>query len=481
MKKSKNLSNYYITPTHDFTQYVKDHAEKYWHKDTAFDWSQDIQENLDIYLKTLETEDFAKIVFMAAPIIKEEVERKMADIQERHLPSNADALKDIGENIPPDSRVIDRALEIEKPLEVSRESVSKINDELEILKGEVADLHQLQRMGLISTGQQVKILESESEREEQDKELAELNGRFKQVQDESSRLSKLFADESREAKTKIQNELDLVETEILEKLEESRGLLNDILNSNEIPSDPDKLSKLTHLILKRQHRGLKDIANHALVVEQSAIAPLTMGVIHYKRHREIQEVITTFVNDEAKHSATFRRYLVEKLEAKEYISDVLIKGATRYMWLARFNPRLGMFMGVIIEAIGAASLEFFGDNEFMPESLFRHISLTISQQDEVRHLNLCVGIYNELYHKGTRWETFQNNLILTVMLKSVYGDKTNDHQLIQAFRVFGVEPDVLYWHVMTKLSEQLARIGFYVTPEKLLLIIGRKEMVKSNT
>jgi hypothetical protein len=228
------------------------------------------------------------------------------------------------------------------------------------------------------------------------------------------------------------------------------------------------------LILKRQLRGLKDIANHALVVEQSAIAPLTMGIIHYKRHREIQEAMTTFINDEAKHSATFRRFLAEKLEAKEFISALLIRGANRYMWLARFMPGMGLFLAVIVEAIGAAYLEFFGKEEYMPDSLFRSICKTISERDEKRHMDLCVDMYNELFRKGHKWERYRNNLALKVMMKSVYGDKTEDHHLIQAFRAFGVESETLYRHIVVRLSEQLARISLYVEPEKLLEFIGRK-------
>ncbi len=475
MTKGKNLSDYYITPTHDFTQYVKDHAEKYWHKDTAFDWTQDVQSNLENNLKNLNTDDFSKIALMSAPIMKVEVERKIALIKEHHLPADEDALRDIGESITPSKTTIDQAVAILEPLKDRRENVFKIRDELEILKSETIDLRELQRMGLYSSDQKVRLLESESERQEQTLELDRLTERCNQAQRELKELQSQVQEESKHVKSKIQKELSLIEPGFLKELEETKNLLNEVLESGEVPRDSKDLARLTHLILKRQLRGLKDIANHALVVEQSAIAPLTMGIIHYKRHREIQEVITTFVNDEAKHSATFRRFLAEKLEAKEFISDVLIKGATRYMWLARYIPRLGMFMAVVVEAIGAASLEFFGKNEFMPESLFRSISQTISMQDEVRHLDLCVGIYNELYHKGTRWEKFQNSKVLTVMLKAVYGDKTSDHHLIQAFRVFGVAPEVLYLHVMTRLSEQLARVGFYITPEKLLQIIGRKQ------
>jgi hypothetical protein len=247
------------------------------------------------------------------------------------------------------------------------------------------------------------------------------------------------------------------------------------MQSDSLPHDPKDFSRLKDLILKRQLRGLKDIANHALVVEQSAIAPLTMGIIHYKRHREIQEAMTTFINDEAKHSATFRRYLVEKLEAREFISAILIKGATRYMWIARFMPGAGMFLAVIVEVIGAATLEFFGNEKYMPDSLFCSICKTISMQDEKRHMDLCVSMYNELFRKGNRWERFRNNAALKVILKSVYGDKTDDHHLIQAFRAFGVDSHMLYHHVTRRLSEQLARISVYVEPEKLLEIIGRKQ------
>jgi hypothetical protein len=184
--------------------------------------------------------------------------------------------------------------------------------------------------------------------------------------------------------------------------------------------------------------------------------------------------MTTFINDEAKHSATFRRFLVEKLEAREYISALLIKGANRYMWLARFMPGTGLFLAVIVEAIGAAYLEFFGNEKYMPDALFCSICKTISVQDERRHMDLCVAMYNELFRKGHRWERFRNNLALKVMMKSVYGDKTEDHHLIQAFRAFGVESEILYQHIFHRLSQQLARISLYVEPERLLEFIGRK-------
>jgi hypothetical protein len=87
---------------------------------------------------------------------------------------------------------------------------------------------------------------------------------------------------------------------------------------------------------------------------------------------------------------------------------------------------------------------------------------------------LCVDMYNELFRVGHRWERFRNNLALKGIMKNVYGDKTDDHHLIQAFRAFGVESHLLYQHIMTRLSDQLARVNMYVEPQSLLELIGRK-------
>jgi hypothetical protein len=89
-------------------------------------------------------------------------------------------------------------------------------------------------------------------------------------------------------------------------------------------------------------------------------------------------------------------------------------------------------------------------------------------------MDLCVGIYNELFRTGTKWERMRNNFALKTIMKSVYGDKTEEHQLIQAFRAFGIESDVLYGHLVKQLSKQLARISLYVEPEKIMGYIGRK-------
>ncbi|MGZ5135320.1 MAG: hypothetical protein ACXWCG_09225 [Flavitalea sp.] len=470
----KGRPDYYITPTRDFTKYTKDCAEKYWSKETAFDWNQSVPGNLREHLERLNSEELSKIAFMALPMVEETLERKILQIREKKLPDEEDALKDIGECLPFDRTTIHQALQIRSPLKSLELSVSVLKDQLEILQGEALDLREQQRLGLFREGLMVKHLETAAEHEHQNLEFSKLTVQINQIQKEYAQLKAQYEIEAIQLKTQNREKLHSIEQQLLVDLEETQKLLQQTLQSKSLPKDHGDMSRLKDLILKRQIRGLKDIANHALVVEQSAIAPLTMGIIHYKRHREIQEAMTTFINDEAKHSATFRRFLAEKLEAREFISDKLIKGANRYMWLARFLPGTGMFLAVIVEAIGAASLEFFGKKEYMPDSLFRRICKIITDQDETRHLDLCVDMYNELFRKGRRWEVFRNNLVLRVIMKSVYGDKTEDHRLIQAFRAFGVESDSLYKYITSRVSQQLSRISMYVEPEKLLRFMGRK-------
>jgi len=468
----KERPDYYITPTHDFTQYTKDSQEKYWSNDSKFDWLQSVQGNLKEYLENLDQEAFSKVLFMVLPMVKENIERKITQIRQEQLPLEEDALKDIAECILFNRTTIDQALLILQPLKSLQLSVSKMEDRLEILSRDYLDLREQKRIGFFKKGATVKHLETEAERQEQTLELSQLTNHTSQVQRDLNHLKAQYKIESEKPKTEIQKKFKLIEPQVLVDLEETWELLQRTLQSNHVPKDSMDLAHLKDLILKRQIRGLKDIANHALVVEQSAIAPLTMGIIHYKRYREIQEAMTTFINDEAKHSATFRRFLVEKLEAKEYISDSLIKGTSRYMWLARFMPGVGLFLAVIVEAIGAAYLEFFGNEKYMPDSLFCSICKTISMQDEKRHMDLCVAMYNELFRKGNRRERFQNRVALKMIMKSVYGGRTEDHHLIQAFRAFGVESDILYKHIVGRLSQQLARISMYVEPEKILEFIG---------
>ena len=471
----KGRPDYYITPSHDFTKYTRDCEEKYWSKDTAFDWSQSVEVSLRQNLENLDKDEFYKVTFMVLQMVNEKIEYKISLIKQEHLPLEEDALKDIGECIPSDMNSIHEALRIQSPLESLEKSARKLRDQTEIVQRELADLKELQRLGLLREGINVKHLETDSEKQHQSLEISGLTDRLNKVQSEFKKATDQNGNERMQLQMKIRNELSSIQPKVLSELEETLSLLERTLQSKQIPVDDKDLSRLKDIILKRQLRGLKDIANHALVVEQSAIAPLTMGIIHYKRYREIQEAMTTFIRDEAKHSATFRRFLVEKLEAKEYISSILIKGANRYMWLARFMPATGMFLAVIVEIIGAAYLEFFANEKYMPDKLFCSICKTISTQDEKRHIDLCVAMYNELFRKANTWERVRNKMALKRIMKSVYGDKDEDHHLIQAFRAFGVESETLYKHIVGHLSTKLARIGMYIEPETLLnIILGKK-------
>ena len=469
----KGRPDYYKTPTRDFTKYIKDCEEKYWNKETAFDWDQDVLGNLQARQDNIDPHLFQRIAFMTLPMIMDAVSRKIEQIRIVHLPEDEDALNGIAECIPSELTTIHRAISMMSPLKPLKISVAKLKDEIDIIESELADLKEQKRFDLFKVGTKVKHIETETERQQQAMELSDTSKRLQESQKELDKLNNLVTIESKELKTKIRIELQAIESQVLADLEATRRLLQKAIQSKKLPEGEEELRTLKDLILKRQIRGLKDIANHALVVEQSAIAPLTMGIIHYKRYREIQEALTTFVNDEAKHSATFRRFLVEKLNSKEFVSSKLIKGADSYMWVARFMPGVGLFFGVVVEVIGASVLEFFSNEKYMPDNLFRSICTTIYEQDEKRHMDLCVAMYNELHKKGNVWEKFRNHLALKTLLKSLYGDKDENHPLVQAFMAFGVEPEHMYRHVIGRLSHQLTRIGMYIAPEKLFEIVGK--------
>jgi hypothetical protein len=57
-------------------------------------------------------------------------------------------------------------------------------------------------------------------------------------------------------------------------------------------------------------------------------------------------------------------------------------------------------------------------------------------------------------------------------MRSAYGDKTEDHHLIQACRAFGMDSVRPYQFIAARLSEQLARVGMYASPAELLASMG---------
>ena len=137
----KGRPDYYITPTRDFTQYTKDSEEKYWSKETKFDWQQSVRANLNEHLENLDPEDFSKVTFMVLPMVKETIERKIVQIRQGQLPLEEDALKEIPDCVPFDRTTMHLALLIQSPLKSLQLSVSRLEDRLEILNGEFLDLH----------------------------------------------------------------------------------------------------------------------------------------------------------------------------------------------------------------------------------------------------------------------------------------------------------------------------------------------------
>ncbi len=358
--------------------------------------------------------------------------------------------------------------------------LSRLKDQLVIVERQHLEVDERHRLDLHKTDSGIRPITSEAERSEQAMELSSLKLQIGQLEGEVKQATTQTKAERERLKASIRGQLDAIEAQVLTDLGDTLDLVRQPIQSETLPQDSGTLARLKDLIWKRQLRGLKDIANHALVVEQSAIAPLTMGIVHFKRCREIKEAMTTFVNDESKHSAIFQRFMAEKLDAKERVSQAIVKGGDRYLWLARIMPSGAIFLAVIVEAIGGAYLEFFGTEEHMPDPLFRSICKTIAERDERRHQDLCAETYNELYRRGTRWERFRNSYALKVTLTSAYGDKTEDHHLIQACRAFGIESAKPYRFIAAHLSAQLERIGMYVRPDELLAFMPVSASIRSS-
>ncbi len=464
----RELPDYYVTPTRDFTQYTEDYEEKYWSKETAFDWQQNVARNLKAHVDSLAPTEFLGLATLALPMVERALDRHIEQIQHAGLPPDDDALKDIGECVSCDRTAVQQALTLLEPLGRLQLPVAQLKDRLAILKREASELREQQRLGVLKRGTVLRRLEAETERREQAAQLSMLADQIDDTRRALTRATVRGDRDRAQLQVEVGSQLAAIAPELLSDLESTREEVRRAMAPGVLLGDGAAVAPLRELVWKRQHRALKDIANHALVVEQSAIAPLSMGVIHYKRRREIQEAMTTFVNDEAKHAAVFRRFMAQKLEAKERVPHAIIKGGDRYLWLARFLPSGAVFLTVIVEAIGGAFLEFFGDERHMPEPLFRSICRTIAERDEKRHIELCAETYNELYRSGSHWERVRNNVAWKAVLKSAYGDKSEDHPLLQACRAFGLESQQLYQFIAGRLSEHLTRIGLYLPPARFL-------------
>src|SRR5512139_199267 len=94
------LRDYYITPSHDFTQYTRDYEEKYWRQDTAFDWQQDVPANLRHHLEGLTAEALWTIAALALPLVEIAQARTITQLETQGLPLDRDAMKAVAECLP---------------------------------------------------------------------------------------------------------------------------------------------------------------------------------------------------------------------------------------------------------------------------------------------------------------------------------------------------------------------------------------------
>jgi hypothetical protein len=237
----KDRPDYYITPTRDFTQYTRDCEEKYWRKETAFDWQQNIAHNLRDHLEQLSPENLSRVTFMVLPMVKETIDRRIEKIRAAELPIEEDALKDIGDCLPSDKTSIDQALSIVIPLKDRQLYTLKLKDQAEILQKAMMELSDQQRLGLFRRGIAVKQLETEAERNEQAVELSNLANQLDRIQAELNQLSLRNKTEIRELKAKIRRELDSVEQQVLSDLEETLELVKRAIQSKDLPRQDEDL------------------------------------------------------------------------------------------------------------------------------------------------------------------------------------------------------------------------------------------------
>lgn len=84
--KPGELVGYYIAPSHDFTQYTRDYEEKYWSKDTAFDWQQSVPANLKEHLESSPPDEYQRIASLALPLVDQALGYRIEEIRLAGLP-----------------------------------------------------------------------------------------------------------------------------------------------------------------------------------------------------------------------------------------------------------------------------------------------------------------------------------------------------------------------------------------------------------
>lgn len=232
-----------------------------------------------------------------------------------------------------------------------------------------------------------------------------------------------------------------------------------------VPQDPAKREALINILTEKQFEALRDVANHALTAEQLAVAPLSIGIISQRRRPRIQEALTTFVADEAKHSSVFERYMREKLGGEIRVNSDNVQKFDAFRHLARIMPAASVFLALSVETVGGSFFEFFADHS--PEPLFKEMCTRIAKRDEIRHMAICRDLYNELYRRDAektpwrkRWEDFRNKMAMKAIAREVYGQQAaKDHYLMRATAILGLDPNDLLRYIAKRVQEEFSQIG----------------------
>ncbi len=247
-------------------------------------------------------------------------------------------------------------------------------------------------------------------------------------------------------------------------------LLATVLEDNELPASQAGIDAIKEELVNIQEDALKAITNHALTAEQASVSPLSKGIDHYKRYPALQEMLTQFVADEAKHAGMFFDYLNKKLgetEETTYETQLSFKAFSK---VADRMPGSAVFLALAVETVGCSFFEFFAEK--CPEPFFREeLCRQIAEKDERRHIKICQDTYNKIYRRddesGTlgkikqKWEHYRNKGAIKVIAREVYGNHANpDHHLMLACRAFGVEPRELVDYITGRLENSFAEIGF---------------------
>lgn len=234
-----------------------------------------------------------------------------------------------------------------------------------------------------------------------------------------------------------------------------------------LPKSEEEIREIKEIIINVQMHALREISHHALIAEQSAVAPLSTSIVDYRRYQPVQEACALFVNDEARHSSVFERYLLNKVHGQKFINKDLVKKYDMFRHMARVMPGASVFLALSVEVVGGAFFEFFGERS--PEPLFRQICKTISGQDEYRHMLICRALYKVVHDPnkqgwlGKKYENVRNR----IMMKVIADDYKQQLEMLEAAKALGIDPRELINYIGKRLKEEFAHIGFQI-PDSII-------------